>query len=114
MLTPYECYTHVSLIQVQILINMLDFCVDRLIGAIERAHPYPLSQPGYPRVGHISEYLYEKFKTQEGLQEIKTKVYNYLISIRKFEDYETKRIAQYFSHMPTSVELNRLGILLYL
>ena len=114
MLTPYECYTHVSLIQVQILINMLEFCVDRLIGAIERAHPYPLSQPGCHKVGHISEFLYEKFQTQDGLQEIKAKVYNYLTSIRKYEDHETKGIAQYFSHMPTAVELNRMGILLYL
>jgi len=113
MLTPFECYAHVALIQVQLLTSMLDFCVDRVLKAIEDAHPYPLDQP-YRKSGHISEYLYEKLQTEDGLREVKTRVFTYLQSSMKYSEHETRKIAHYFSHMPTAVELNRLGILFYL
>jgi len=113
MLTPYECYAHVALIQVQLLTNMLDHCIDRILKVIEDTHPYPLDQPDR-RVGHISEYLYDKLPTEEGLREIKQRVYSYLQKSMTYSKHETQKIAQYFSQMPTAMELNRTGMLFYL
>src|SRR3989338_4960031 len=108
MLTAGECYNHVSLIQTQILTNILGFRVAELLEAFNTAYPPHL------RHGHISEKIYQKLSTADGLLEVRTRVGDYLEDVQKHRDVEVTKINRLLMSLPTAIELNRKGILMHL